>query len=304
MEPLSLETVARAAGGTLLSGDPKSLVRGVSTDSRTVQAGELFVPLAGPNFDGHDFIPAAIKRGAAGTLLERGRPEPVGLCGAVIQVDHPLAALHRLAHWYRQRLGARVVAVTGSNGKTTTKDLAAAILSVGRATRKSEGNFNNEVGLPLAILGAPRGVEVLVLEMGMRGTGQIRELAAIARPDVGVVTNVGPVHLELLGTMDAIARAKGELVESLPATGCAVLNGDDPYVRAMAGRCRAHVLTYGLETGVDVRATDIVSHGLAGIQFTLHWRGRAVRCTLPAPGRHNVYNALAAAAAALALDAD
>src|SRR5690606_9403636 len=194
---------------------------------------------------------------------------------------------------------------------TTTKDMAAAILSARWATRKSEGNYNNEVGLPLAILAAPADVEALVLEMGMRGPGQIRQLAAIARPDVGVVTNVGPVHLELLGSLERIALAKQELVEALPRDGWAVLNGDDPRVRAMARRCAGQVLLYGVETGskapgagLDLWASAVESRGLDGIAFTLHWQGQSARVTVPVPGRHQVYNALAAAGAALALGGD
>ncbi|HLT57529.1 MAG: UDP-N-acetylmuramoyl-tripeptide--D-alanyl-D-alanine ligase [Limnochordales bacterium] len=311
MEPLPVEAVAQAVGGTIAAGDPRAVVHGVSTDSRTVEPGQLFIPLAGPRFDGHDFVPMAAARGAAAALIQRGRPLPPLGDRAVIVVDDPLAALHRLARWYRDRLPARVVAVTGSNGKTTTKDMAAAILSARWATRKSEGNYNNEVGLPLAILAAPADVEALVLEMGMRGPGQIRQLAAIARPDVGVVTNVGPVHLELLGSLERIALAKQELVEALPRDGWAVLNGDDPRVRAMARRCAGQVLLYGVETGskapgagLDLWASAVESRGLDGIAFTLHWQGQSARVTVPVPGRHQVYNALAAAGAALALGGD
>ncbi|HEY8416928.1 MAG TPA: UDP-N-acetylmuramoyl-tripeptide--D-alanyl-D-alanine ligase [Limnochordales bacterium] len=304
MEPLPVEAIARAAGGALAAGDPKAMVRGVSTDSRTLRPGELFVPLVGERFDGHDFLGDAVARGAAAVLVREGRALPALAGAAVITVDDPLAALHRLARWHRERLGARVVAVTGSNGKTTTKDMAAAILSVRWSTRKSRGNYNNEVGLPLAILGAPAGTEVLVLEMGMRGQGQIRQLADVAQPHVGVVTNVGPVHLELLGSLEAIARAKRELVEALPADGWAVLNADDPQVRGMAAHCAGRVLRYGLDSGADLRASDVISRGLAGVEFTLHWQGRSVQVTVPAPGRHHVYNALAAAGAALALGCD
>ena len=304
MEPLPVEIIAKAVGGALAAGDPKAKVLGVSTDSRTLQPGQLFVPLAGERFDGHAFLGDAVARGAAAVLVQAGRPLPELVGAAVIAVDEPLAALHRLARWYRQRLGARVVAVTGSNGKTTTKDMAAAILSVRWATRKSQGNYNNEVGLPLAILDASPGTEVLVLEMGMRGPGQIRQLAEVAQPEVGVVTNVGPVHMELLGSLEAIARAKRELVEALPAGGWAVLNADDPQVRRMATHCAGQVLLYGLDGAAQVRASHVTSRGFAGVGFTLHWQGRSVPVTVPAPGRHHVYNALAAAGAALALGCD
>lgn len=315
MEPLPVDLLAQAVGGRLMSGNPRTVVRGVSTDSRTLAPGDLFVPLKGERFDGHDFVPDALARGAAATFWQEGRPFPVrggasaaaGGRGAVpggaavIAVDDPLAALHRLAKWQRSRLGARVVAVTGSNGKTTTKDMAAAVLSVRWSMAKSAGNYNNEVGLPLAVLAAPRGTQVLVLEMAMRGPGQIRQLAEIARPDVGIVTNVGPVHLELLGSIENIAKAKQELVEALPEDGWAVLNADDPLVRAMAGAARSRTIFYGCGPEADVQASAVVSRGLEGIEFTLHWQGQRRRISVPAPGRHNVYNALAAAGAALAL---
>ncbi len=301
MEPLAVETIAHVAGGHVAGGNPGTLVRGVSTDSRTLRPGDLFVPLAGERFDGHDFIADALGRGAAATLIRQGRPLPQAGEAAVVLVDDPLLALHRLAAWYRARLGARVVAVTGSNGKTTTKDMVAAILTRRWSVAKSQGNYNNEVGLPLAILSAPRGTGVLVLEMAMRGPGQIRQLAAVARPEIGIVTNVGPVHMELLGSMDAIAAAKAELVEALPGTGWAVLNADDPRVRAMARRTPARSLLYGLEPGLELWASDVTSRGLEGSEFTVHWRGERARVALPAPGRHNVYNALAAAGAGLAL---
>lgn len=303
MEPLRADRIAQIVGGRLEGGDPSTIVSGVSTDSRTVQPGELFVPLKGERFDGHDFVPEALNRGAAATFWQAGRPLVRGgdAGAAVIAVDDPLTALHRLASWYRTRLGARVVAVTGSNGKTTTKDMATALFAARWSVAKSAGNYNNEIGLPLAILAAPPGTEVLVLEMAMRGPGQIRQLADIARPDIGIVTNVGPVHLELLGTMERITAAKQELVEALPEHGWAVLNADDPRVRAMAGAARGRVLLYGCSADADVRADHVATRGLEGVEFTLHWRGEQCRVSVPAPGKHNVHNALAAATAALAV---
>ncbi|MBO8142088.1 MAG: UDP-N-acetylmuramoyl-tripeptide--D-alanyl-D-alanine ligase [Firmicutes bacterium] len=304
MDPLTADAVARQVGGALLAGDGGVVVRGVTTDSRGPLQGRLFVPLKGERFDGHDFIHQALDGGATACFIGPGRPVPESSRAAVIRVDDPLAALQRLATCQRARLAARVVAVTGSNGKTTTKDMIAAVASVRWRTVKSQGNYNNEIGLPLAVLAADRTTEVLVLEMGMRGVGQIRDLARIAKPHVGVVTNVGPVHLELLGTMEQVARAKAELVEELSGDGFAVLNADDRRVAAMARRTQATPVLYGTGTEAAVRATGIASRIDRGVEFILSWQGRSKPVMVPAPGRHNVHNALAAAAAALVLGMD
>lgn len=304
MDPLTLEQIARDTNGALLQGDPATVVRGVSTDSRTVEPGQLFVPLVGERFDGHAFIGDALSRGAASVLVNDGRPLPQNAphTAGVVAVDDTLQALQRLAAAQRRRMTAgRVVAVTGSTGKTTTKDMMAAIFASRHRVVHTRGNFNNEIGLPLTLLDADRDTEVLVVEMGMRGPGEILSLAAIARPQVGVITNVSPVHLERLGSIDNIAAAKRELIEALPADGVAVLNGDDPLVRAMADHARGSVLLYGMQPDNDVRATAVVGHGEAGSRFALQYRDRSTTIKLPIPGLHNVMNALAAAGAAFAL---
>lgn len=304
MHPLTLSDIARITHGTLVQGDASAVVTGVSTDSRSIEPNELFVPLVGPNFDGHDFVNDAFGRGAGAALVAARPNETEYTGGAVIAVDDTLRALHLLAADRRTRLTADVVAITGSDGKTTTKDMVAAVLQTRRTTEKTPGNFNNEIGLPLTLLQTDASTQVLVVEMGMRGSGQIRTLARIARPHIGIVTNVSPVHLELLGTVEAIAAAKRELVEQLPATGTAVLNGDDEQVLAMAGATEARVITYGLGATNDVRATDVADEAAGGVHFTLHYEGRTTRVHVPAPGFHNVYNALAAAAAAFAVGLD
>lgn len=266
-------------------------------DSRRVDRGDLFFALRGEHHDGHDFVGAAFAAGAAGAVVERPLPAPRD--AAVFHVSSALEALQRLAAYWRRRRHLRVIAVTGSVGKTTCKELIAAVLAARYCVLKSEGNLNTEIGIPLTLLGLRPHHQRAVLEFGMYARGDIALLARIAGPCVGVVTNIGPVHLERLGSMGAIASAKAELVESLPPDGLAVLNGDDPLVAALAGRTRARAVLYGLSSQCDVRATGVESHGLEGITFRLHARGRSTVVSCPLPGRHHVYPALAAAAVAL-----
>ena len=209
MARLSIGDVLKATGGEPI-GDPPAVLTGVSIDSRTVEPGELFIPLRGERADGHEFIAHAMERGAGVSLVEEGqRDRWQSLGGPLVVVKDALVALHELAAYWRASLRARVIGITGSNGKTTTKDMLAAILSRMGSTLKSPGNFNNHIGLPLTLLQADAHRDYVVLEMGMRGLGEIRELSSIARPCAGIVTNVGQVHLELLGSLDNVARAKG-----------------------------------------------------------------------------------------------
>ena len=309
MEHLSAKTLAEACGGAVVRGPQDVVLERVCTDSRQVQPGDLFVALKGPRFDGHDFIRDALARGARGVLVERARVGSLPDDGsyAAVAVEDTLAALQRLAGWYRGRLRGWVVAVTGSVGKTTTKEMVAAVLAQAGPTVKAPASFNNEVGVPLAVLMAEPDTHALVLEIGMRGPGQIRHLAGLARPTVGIVTNVGESHVGLLGSVEAIARAKAELVESLPAGGVAVLNADDERVRAMASMAPAgvRVMTFGVRSpDCDVRAENVAGGGLSGTTFELVHEGRRVACRLGVPGRHMVANAAAAAAAALACGLD
>ncbi|MGE5508267.1 MAG: UDP-N-acetylmuramoyl-tripeptide--D-alanyl-D-alanine ligase [Chitinophagales bacterium] len=324
MERLSLEELLEATGGEMVQGALGNGFTGVCCDSRTVRPGELFVPLAGERVDGHRFIGAALAAGAAGFLFARGEgslwerltalevPWPIQVGERhpfVVGVDDPLAALQRLAAFYRRRFRIPVVGVTGSVGKTTTKDLIAAVLGVRWRTVATQGNYNNELGLPLTVFRLDATTEAACFELGMRGLGQIAALAAIVQPTVGVVTNVGETHLELLGSKANIARAKGELVEALPGDGVAVLNADDPLVAGMAARCRGRVCFYGVRVPgaapggreLDVAAADVQSAGVHGMRFTLEAGGESAEVRLPVPGRHNVSNAVAAAAAGLAL---
>lgn len=310
MQPRTVDEITAFVGGTLVQGDGATVIRAVCTDSRTIEARSLFIPLRGERFDGHEFIEQALDGGAQAVFVSRARRETWERLqrsrpdAAFIEVSDPLHALQSLAAAVRRnlpRVGDRVLAVTGSVGKTTTKDMLAAMVGVRWATTGTAGNYNNEIGLPLTLLEADDTTEALVLEMGMRGLGEIRALSRIAHPKLAVITNVSEVHIERLGTVERIAAAKRELIDELPADGTAVLNGDDPRVRAMASHARGKVLFYGLERNNDVRATDIVHLGSEGVSFTLTWGARKWAMRVPAPGRHNVYNALAAGTAAAAI---
>jgi UDP-N-acetylmuramoyl-tripeptide--D-alanyl-D-alanine ligase len=295
--PFTLAEVAAVTGGRLAGADPSARVTGVTVDSRRVAPGDLFVALAGSRTDGSLFAAAALQAGAAATLAQRGAV----FAGPRVEVAEPPAALAALAAAVRGRSAARVVGVTGSNGKTTTKDLLAAALATSMATVANVASFNNEVGLPLTLCRIDPGTAAVVVEMGARGPGHIRALAELARPEVGVVVNVGESHLGLFGSKEAIAKAKGELVEALPAGGTAVLNADDPQVAAMADRTVADVLRFGLGPAAEVRAEAVELDGQGRAGFRLRTPAGAAEVRLPAPGEHLVVCALAAAAAAHAL---
>lgn len=276
---------------------------GVAIDSRADLHDALFVALQGERVDGHEFVLDAAGHGARGALVKHDWEAPSALPQgvALVRVDDPLTALQNLARWWRARNDAQVIAVTGSIGKTSTKEVIASVLSRRYSTLKSEGNLNNEIGLPLTVLRLQPGHSKAVLEMGAGyELGELTFLCEIAKPRIAVVTIVAPVHLERLGTIENIALNKSELVRALPASGTAVLNGDDERVRAMRDVTDANVILYGLDEGNDLRATDIISHGLSGVHFTLiiTATGESWRIRLPLLGRHSVHTALAAAGAA------
>jgi UDP-N-acetylmuramoyl-tripeptide--D-alanyl-D-alanine ligase len=282
---------AAGIGGRLIGPDVE--FDGASFDSRTTALGQLFVPIVAER-DGHEFIGAARDRGAVAHLTSE--PDPYRRDGTAIEVADTAQALLALAAWARRRLDARVVGVTGSVGKTSAKDLMAAACGAGRRTTANERSFNNEQGLPVTILNSPDDTEVLILEMGMRGFGHISRLCEIARPDIGVVTVVGHAHTELVGGIDGVARAKGELVEALPASGTAVLNADDERVLAMRSRTRADVITYG--AAGDVRVSGVELDALARARFRLDTPWGSGTARLAVPGVHMVVNAAAAIAVA------
>lgn len=304
MIPISLADLACWTGGDLVRGSPDQTVLSISTDSRTVTRGACFVALVGARFDGHDFVGAAVRKGASAVVVSRQRlnlraalPETVGVIGVV----DTARALVQIAGGYRRRFAVPVVAVTGSNGKTSTKDMIAAVLARRYRVLATEKNFNNEVGLSLTLLNLEPSHEVAVVELGMRAKGEIAQLARAAVPSYGVVTNVGPVHIETLGSLDAIASAKAELVDALPREGVAFLNADDERVRAMGSRSRARVVTYGFSPDAAARAVGVESLGLEGSRFDLLFDGRRLSLRIPVPGRHQVMNAAAAAAVGLTL---
>ena len=287
---LNLQAVARATGA---SGSPDSIpVTGWSVDTRTQNVGDLYIALRGPNHDGHDFVRAAVEKGAAGVLVER----PAGVPNELL-VSDTLRALQSLASQARRDWGGRVVAVTGSAGKTTTKDAVASLLSVALAVGKTNGNFNNHVGVPLSILRLPGEARVGVLEMGMNHAGEIRDLARIARPDVGVVTNVGYAHVESFDSIEGVAAAKRELIEVLPPEGVAELNADDPRVARFRDAHPGRSVTFGFSEGADVRAERVeVRDGVTAFSAA----GADFETALP--GRHAVMNLLAAIAVARVFD--
>ncbi len=274
---------------------PDGAVGGVSTDSRTIAAGELFVAIRGERFDGHDHVDEAFLQGAAAALVARdARIEAEGR--ALLKVGDTLDAFQELAGWYRRRFELKVVGVTGTNGKTTTKDMAAAVLETSMRTAKTAGNYNNHIGVPLTLFRLTREHGAAVVEIGMNHPGEITRLAGIARPQTAVITNVAEAHMETMGTVEAIAEAKGEILDVLPSDGVAILNADDPMVMAQKHRAPFRVVTFGTSGAADVRAVDIeesdgrVRFGVVGAG------GEPVRVELPIPGAHNVSNALAAIA--------
>jgi len=289
MKPMTLSQVAAWTAGTLIAGEAGATIQRVATDSRGDLTGALFVPLVGEHFDGHDFLPQAFAHGAVAALTARATRVADH---AVIAVDDTLGALQRLATRYRASLAPFLsIGVTGSNGKTTTKDFLASVLTPAYRVHATRGNLNNHIGVPLTVLETDPEDTAGIFEMGMNHFGEIAPLAAIAQPAVAVVTNIGTAHIEFLGSREGIALEKGRLIEAIPADGFVVLNADDPMTPALAARSAAPVVTAGL-TGGDVRAEAI-----DGASFDLVAPGQPrVRIDLPVPGRHMIGNALLAAA--------
>ncbi len=291
------ELAGRCAGE--LRGDGERAVAGVSTDSRTLRGGELFVAIRGESHDGHDHVPAALARGAAAVLVSRADAVPAGAV-AIVVADSVLA-LGRLAAAERTRFTGPVVAITGSNGKTTTKEMCAEILAAaGLRVRRTPGNLNNQIGLPLSILSLEPGDDALVVELGMNHPGEIDYLAAIAQPDVGAITQVAAAHLGPVGGIEAVARAKGELFDRIRAGGTAVINADDPRVAAQAPRFAGRRLRFGASSRDAEFRAESLRADRAGTRFRLVSPAGAVEVQISTPGRHLVSNGLCAAACAWA----
>jgi len=294
MEATHLERIARWAGGELLAGDPAATTETICTDSRALRAGDVFLALRGDKFDGHSFVPEGARRGGLGAVVEQV-PANLPREFAVIRVENTLLALQEIAANYRRSLPLQVVCITGSNGKTSTKDLTASVLSEQFPVTKTEGNLNNHIGLPLTLLRARESDEIGVFEIGMNHPGEIAPLARIAAPDVAIVTNIGTAHVEFLGTKEGIAREKGMLVEAVGPSGTVILNGDDEFSPSIAARTKADAIFCGLDAG-DIFASELQTTA-TGITFRLHGFGRSVEAALPVPGIHMVRNALLAVAA-------
>jgi UDP-N-acetylmuramoyl-tripeptide--D-alanyl-D-alanine ligase len=279
--------------------DHKAIAQSYSIDSRTIQPGALFFAVKGERFDGHDFVEQALGKNGIAAVVRKDQAARFPVKTQLLAVDDTLVALQTLATAVRRLWAKPLIGVTGSTGKTTTKEAIAHVLASRFRVLKSEGNFNNHFGLPLMLLKLEPEHEAAVIEMGMSHAGEIAALAKIAQPEMGVVTNVAPVHLEFFNSVAEIARAKYELIESLPAGGTAILNTDDEYVSQFGRNFKGKVVLYGFRATADVRAENIELHGVEGSTFEVVVGGCRERATLPLVGTHNIYNALAAVAAGL-----
>jgi UDP-N-acetylmuramoyl-tripeptide--D-alanyl-D-alanine ligase len=298
--------------------DNQMMITEAVIDSRKAIPGSVFIALPGERSDGHDFVKNAFENGAILALIQKdlgsgfrildlrginsGQEISIPQAPFCIRVDDSLKSLQDIARYWRQKLSARVIAITGSVGKSSTKELTTEVLSRKFHTYKNPGNYNNEIGLPLTILNLGQGYERLILEMGFYYPGEISFLCGIAKPDVGIVTNIGTVHAERAGSQEAIANGKAELVEALNPSpdGIAILNFDDPFVKAMASKTRASILFYGLDSGADVWADEIQGQGLKGIRFRIHYHDESMVLEVPMLGRHSVQTILRASAAGIA----
>ncbi len=308
MLTLSVQTMLEVTAGELLAGPTSTMVNGCAIDSRSVEPGAVFVAFEGVRADGHDFIAGALAEGARAVIVTRADDQVHAAFRsaaraetALVLVKDARSALEAVSSWHRDRLMCPVIGVTGSTGKTTTKDFLRSVLATSLKVVATKENRNNELGVPLTLMDAGVETEALVVEMAMRGRGQIAHLCQVARPTHGLVTNVGVSHIELLGSEAAIASAKGELVRAIPQSGRVFLNGDDGWTGVLAESAEAPIVRYGLGEAADVRAEDVTVAVDGTPAFSLVFAGTSIDVKLPVPGRHNVYNALAASAVALHL---
>jgi UDP-N-acetylmuramoyl-tripeptide--D-alanyl-D-alanine ligase len=306
---ITAKEVFEAVRGILISGKKQTRLAGISTDSRRVSPGDIFLALKGERYDGHDFVFKSLEQGAAGIVVQgeywkRESAKGKGVFGNVVAITVPdtLKALGDLAGWWRRQHDAKVVAITGSSGKTTTKEMTATILELANSTLKNQGNLNNLIGLPLTLLRLEKRHDKAVLEMGMNRPGEIARLTEISNPYVGAITNIGRAHLEGLGDLEGVARAKVELVEKISSSGKITLNGDDELLLKTASMFRKEMTTFGLGKTNDIRAINIQNLGRKGILFDLEYSGKTWPVRLRTPGLQNVLNALAAASVCLCLN--
>jgi len=292
--------LVEAVHGELLWGSAEQVFVGVTTDSRKVAKNNLFIPLVGEKFDGHDYIEQCFRAGTAVCLTEKPIPQLDN--AAAILVKDTAKALRDLATWHRNKYDIPVVGITGSVGKTSTKDIISCVLAKHYEVLKTQGNFNNEIGLPLTLLNLNSTHELAVIEMGMSGFGEISRLTAISQPQIAVITNIGVSHIEKLGSQQGILKAKLEILEGLKPEGLVVLNGDDPLLRELKGKLNFKTVYYGMNSELDYVAQDYESLGEAGTRFNIKLVNRTYKVNLPVPGIHNVYNALAAIAVGIEMN--
>ncbi len=298
MERLSLKEIIQAVDGRCVQSYEGIEISQISTDSRKLEKGDLYIALVGESFDGHDFIEEVISKGTAAVIASKPMN---GLFIPILEVEDTLKALWQLATYYRQKLCKPVIAVTGSVGKTSTKDMIATILSRRYQVHKSKGNFNNHIGLPLTLLEMEDRHELAVVEMGMRGFGEISALTHIAQPNIAAITNIGLSHIERLGSQENILKAKLEIVEGLPKNGLLILNMDDPYLAQVTPMAHKRMVTIGIEMPADYQAYSVNELGEEGISFKIKLNEEIYEVKVPAIGKHNVYNVLIGIACGLEL---
>ena len=302
MYDLTLGQISDIVGGKLI-GDPAIKVSGVATDSRSCKPGDLFAAIVGERVDGHDYVGQAISSGASALLTSKlVEGSQVLVQNSPDGLDPVIHAIAKVSKHVRSLMrGVEVIGITGSSGKTSTKDMIGQVLSHAATTHAPAGSQNNELGLPLTLLSAPRGVKYLVAEMGMRGVGHITYLCELAQPTIGVITNVGRAHIGEVGSIEGIAKAKSELVRAIESSGVVVLNADDERVMAMRELTQATVFTYGFAPTADVRAENLQLSAYGSYNFDLVYRGERIPTSIPMLGEHNVLNALAASAVGIAV---
>ncbi|MDP4092722.1 MAG: UDP-N-acetylmuramoyl-tripeptide--D-alanyl-D-alanine ligase [Bacillota bacterium] len=295
MQKLSCEEILAATGGSLVCGNLGTDFSNISTDSRKVGFNELFIPIVGEKFDGHDYIISSLEMGASGALTQVDTGFYEGK--VIIRVENTLKALQDIARYYRSKFSIPVVGITGSVGKTSTKDMVACTIATRLNVHKTEGNFNNEIGMPLTVFKLDQGHEAAVFEMGMSGFGEISRLTSIAKPDIAIITNIGMSHIEKLGSRVNIMKAKLEILEGLAEKGLVVLNGDDDMLSSLKGSLPFETVFYGINGIYEYQARNIDNLGENGTRFDIELEQKVYTVYVPVPGLHNVYNALAAIAA-------
>ncbi len=303
----SLNDVLKATAGTLITGAPETMFYGISTDSRLINEGNLFIALKGENFDGHDFIMTALTQRATGILAhdeEKINQIPTDKTFAVIKVADTLLALGDLAHEWRKQFSIPVIGLTGSSGKTTTKEMIAAIIGRKKNILKTEGNLNNLIGVPRTIFSLTSKHELMILEMGTNTRGEIKRLTQIAEPNIGLITNIGPAHLAGFGSMDVIREEKNDLFLNLPPSGVAIINLDDEAIAIAAEKWNGGKITFSMSPNADITVRDIEKNGIKGMRFNLVIGGNAQKVEMKIAGLHHIYDAMAATAAAVAVGID